>query len=70
MKAHEKAEKLYREHKSEWITTRQQVEDELSDAQGMWCCCGRLATGLHERNCTRFQNKVTSATIQRLKHLL
>ena len=53
-----------------FVKTRQIVFDELSDQQTMFCCCGRLATGLHERNCTKFNNKVDGETIKRLSHLL
>ena len=53
-----------------FIKTRQMVFDELSDQQTMFCCCGKLATGLHERNCTKFNNKVDTETINRLGHLL
>lgn len=53
-----------------FVKTRQIVFDELSDQQTMFCCCGRLATGLHERNCTNFNNKVDTETIKRLSHLL
>ena len=53
-----------------FIKTRQMVFDELSDQQTMFCCCGRLATGLHEKNCARFNNKVDAETIKRLSYLL
>lgn len=42
----------------------------MSDKQSMFCLCGRLATGLHENGCRKFQNKVTRETIKRLSHLL
>lgn len=53
-----------------FVKTRQMIFDELSDQQTMFCCCGRLATGLHERNCTKFNNKVDTETINRLSYLL
>lgn len=70
MKMIEKIRILEKEHWAEWYETRRRVDDELSEQQGMWCVCGRLATGLHERNCSRFRNKVNSETVKRLKHLL
>lgn len=70
MKMIDKIRILEKEHWSEWYETRRKVDDELSEQQGMWCVCGRLATGLHERNCSRFRNKVNSETVKRLKHLL
>ena len=53
-----------------FVTTRQQVFNDLSDRQTTFCCCGRLATGQHERYCKKFNDKVDEATINRLSHLL
>jgi hypothetical protein len=55
---------------NEWLTARQEAEQEVSDSQSMFCVCGRLATGLHERGCKRFNDKVTSRAVQKLEHLL
>lgn len=70
MKFQEALELLQRDHGPAWLQMRQDVEDELSNKQPMFCVCGRLATGLHEMNCTRFRNKVTAETVKRLKHLV
>ena len=70
MKKHEKLAYLKDADFGLFVKTRQMVFDELSDRQTMFCCCGRLATGLHEDNCTKFNNKVNSETINRLSHLL
>lgn len=70
MKKHEKLACLKDADFGLFAKTRQIVFDELSDQQTMFCCCGRLATGLHERNCTKFNNKVDAETINRLGHLL
>ena len=53
-----------------FVKTRQIVFDELSGQQTMFCCCGKLATGLHESNCTKLNNKVDAETIKRLSYLL
>ena len=67
----EKLEWFYANGKSEILRkTRQEVENELSDRQGMWCICGKLATGLHESHCKRFQNKVLKETIVKLEYIL
>ena len=66
----EKMAYLTNHHFAEWVKTRIKVEAECSDAQEMFCCCGRLATGLHERRCSKFQAKVNAATVKRLAHLL
>lgn len=53
-----------------FLQTRQRVKTELSDRQMMFCCCGRLATGLHEDHCKKFNDKVDTEVIKRLEHLL
>lgn len=53
-----------------YYSTRKKIENEMSDRQQLFCVCGRLATGSHERWCTKFQNKVDSAVIKKLRHLL
>ena len=70
MKKHEKLAYLKAQNFPLFVKTHEEVWDELSDQQTMFCCCGRLATGLHEKNCSKFRDKVDAATIARLKHLL
>jgi len=70
MKMTEKIAFLEERHLGEWMKTRQEVFEELSDKQSVFCLCGRLATGLHESHCQRFINKVRSETVKRLAHLL
>ena len=53
-----------------FIKTLNQVRKELSDGQSIFCCCGKLATGLHEAHCTKFKNKVEAEVIKRLQHLI
>ena len=49
-----------------WHDTRATVLNDLSDKQTLKCCCGRLATGLHEMQCVRFNEKVDRATLKQL----
>ena len=70
MKKIEKLEYLKNADFGLFIKTRQMVFDELSDQQTMFCCRGKLATGLHDTNCTKFNNKVDAETIKRLSYLL
>ena len=35
--------------------------------QTMFCICGKLATGLHEKNCRRFNEKVDKETARKLE---
>jgi len=70
MKKHEKLKVIKSKNLDLFVKTRQQVFNELSDQQTMFCCCGKLATGLHESHCRRFNDKVDSETIKRLDFLL
>ena len=70
MKQSEKLEILKEKNFTLFLKTRSLVFDELSNQQSTWCCCGSLATGLHESHCKKFNNKVNSETIKRLKYLL
>lgn len=70
MKLSEEIELLKKSHLSEWISTRSEVFDELSSSQTMVCCCGKLATGLHELSCKKFNKKVDHETTKRLEHLI
>lgn len=69
MNKQEKLNYLQNNHFSEWLKTREEVENELSDKQEVFCICGRLATGLHESNCRKFRNRVESETIKKLEYL-
>lgn len=58
---------LKHDHFGLWIRTRAETEEILSFKQKMWCCCGKLATGLHERTCRKFQNMVNTETIKTIQ---
>lgn len=70
MTLQEKLNHLINNHMQDWLKTRQIVEDELSDAQPMFCVCGRMATGFHERTCRKYAAKVNSETVKRLANLI
>lgn len=53
-----------------FMMTRKRVKEELSEGQSMFCCCGKLATGLHEAHCKKFNDKVDAEVIKRLQHLI
>lgn len=57
-------------HFSEWLKTRAEVQDELSNSQSTFCICGKLATGLHENYCQKFSKEVNKRTIKKLEYLL
>lgn len=66
----EKLAYLKDNHFELFLKTREQAFNDLSNQQTMFCCCGKHATGYHENNCSKFNNKVDEETINRLKHLL
>ena len=66
----DKLEYLQANHLMTFVKTRQEVFDELSEQQTMFCCCGKLATGIHETHCSKFNRKVNDETIKRLSDLL
>lgn len=70
MKLADKIEYLQDHHFSDWLSMRQKVDIEISDQQAMFCVCGRLATGFHEKGCRKFNNKVNTETVKRLSHLI
>lgn len=63
----EKVEHYKKQDFQAWLKMRNQVFDELSDMQTMFCVCGRLATGLHETNCRKFNEKVDKETASKLE---
>ena len=70
MNIQQKTNYLKENHLDEWLSTYTQVEMELSDKQTMLCVCGKLATGLHESRCKKFNDKIKAAVVLRLKNLL
>lgn len=66
MNIKEKIENLKDKNMGEWLRVRQQVEDELSKQQATFCVCGRLATGLHESGCRKFNQLVDKQTAKRI----
>jgi hypothetical protein len=70
MKKKEQIQYLKENHFSEWYAIREQTAEKFSDERGMYCICGKLLTGLHERTCQRFNNHVDDLTAAQLEHLL
>ena len=70
MKDIDKLKYLQTNHLIMFAKIRQDVFDKLSEQQTMFCCCGKLATGLHEKNCKKFNQKVNKETIRQLSGLL
>lgn len=70
MKKQEKITYLRTNHPNKWADERKKVNDKFSDKQDFFCCCGKLATGLHEMSCRKFNDIIDNETIKNLKHLL
>lgn len=70
MKLLDKSLWLAANHYEEWKKAHKEADDEVSKDCSMFCICGRLCTGLHERTCRRFRTKVDSVAVKKLKHLL
>lgn len=68
MKKAEKINKIKTEMPLKWLTERQKVFDKLSDSQPMFCICGKLATGLHEIYCKKFNNLVDTETLKNINN--
>jgi hypothetical protein len=58
------------ERSIEFMRLRQELEDEISDKNGLWCFCrrGQRATKEHEMNCQKFQHKVDLEMLKILNH--
>ncbi len=69
MNKKDKLNYLIENHFKEWINTRNKVELKVSTQNAVFCICGKLATGLHERSCRKFNDKVNSETIKSLEYL-
>ena len=50
-----------------WIDMRRVVEKEVSNSNPVICVCGRLATGMHEMRCKKFNDRVDLKTAKRLQ---
>lgn len=70
MKISDKIKYIQDNHFSYWLRVRRDTEDDMSGSQTMFCICGKLASGMHERVCRKFQDAVTNETIKQLSHLI
>lgn len=70
MRTQEKFNWLMTHFFAETVSMRKKVFEEMSDKQTMFCVCGKLATGLHEDHCRKFNKKVNTETVKRLEHLI
>lgn len=66
MKFEEKKELIMKKNFGLWLKIRRETFDRLSDGQSVCCVCGRLATGLHEMSCKKFNDKVDRETVKKI----
>lgn len=66
----QKTNYLKKNHWVKWLKTYNETFDEVSDKQTIFCVCGKLATGLHESRCRRFQKEVLKVTASKLSDLI
>lgn len=66
----QKVNYLMENHRSEWTRVYYPMCENVEDSLGMKCVCGRLATGLHFRNCNKLKKRIIKLTFNELKSLL
>lgn len=53
-----------------YARARAEAEKDLDEQTPVFCFCGTLATGLHTLRCRKFQERMNTCIIQKLKTLL
>ncbi len=70
---------MTKDEKIRWLLThapgpyaraREKALAELDDMTPIFCFCGALATGLHTANCKKFQERMKTRIIEKLKDLI
>lgn len=51
-----------------WHELYNKAWEEISNEHEIFCVCGKLCTGLHERNCDKFRNAVDKRIIKLLRN--
>lgn len=64
MRQKDKINAIKLSHVTEWLRLRNRTFDDLSSMQEIFCCC-RIASGLHESRCGKFNAKVDKETLRR-----
>lgn len=70
MTKNEKISWLQQHAQESYIKARGEAENELDELTPIFCFCGALATGFHTSHCRKFQEKLKSNIIGKLKDLL
>ena len=70
---------MTKDEKISWLLThapgpyaraREKALTELDEQMPVFCFCGALATGLHTANCKKFQERLKTKTINKLKNII
>lgn len=70
---------MTKDQKNQWLIqhapgpyarAKAEAMNELDDITPIFCFCGALATGLHTSHCKKFQERLKTKIIQKLKGLL
>lgn len=70
MTKNEKISWLIQHAPGPYTRARAEAEKELDELTPMFCFCGALATGLHTAHCHKFQERLRTSIIRKLKGLL
>lgn len=70
MTKNEKISWLQQHAQESYIQAQAEAENELDEITPMFCFCGALATGLHTAHCHKFQERLRTSIIRKLKGLL
>lgn len=61
---------LIKNFQSDYVKTRREVFNALSNQQAVFCICGKIASGFHEDRCSKFNALVDKETVKKLEHLI
>lgn len=53
-----------------YARARIEAEQELDELTPVFCFCGGLATGLHTSHCKKFQERLKTKIIDKLKNII
>ena len=70
MKFIDKKKFLINNFRDDYVNTRREVFNALSNEQAVFCVCGKIASGLHEDRCSKFNALVDKETVKKLEHLI
>lgn len=70
MKFIDKKKFLIKNYRDDYVNARREVFNALSNKQAILCVCGKIASGLHEDRCSKFNALVDKETVKILEYLI